>query len=59
MNSNVFSSHLIWDPLDGQDETFPEALSNTNPDLSLAPTVKTLAPTLKPCTRKPMQVCYA
>lgn len=36
INSNVFSHHLRWDPLDGQDEKFPEGISCVVDDILIA-----------------------
>jgi len=36
INSNVFSHHLQWDPLDGQSEAFPEGIAPVQDDILIA-----------------------
>lgn len=36
VNSNVFSHHLVWDPLDGQEAKFPEGIAPVHDDILIA-----------------------
>ena len=36
INSNVLSRHLVWDPLDGQSEAFPDGIAPVHADILVA-----------------------